>query len=48
MNCPGQSIIDALNTATLHAYIYIYRREMNPPGQSIIDAFNTTTLHIYI
>ena len=40
MNPPGQSIIDALHTATLHMYIYIYierererereRREMNP------------------
>ena len=41
MNPPGQSIIDALNTATLH--IYMYRRDMNPPGQLIIDALNTTT-----
>ena len=24
MNLPGQMIIDALHTATLHIYIYIY------------------------
>ena len=48
MNPPGQSIIDALKSATLHIYIYIYRGSMNPLGQSIIDALNTATLHIYI
>ena len=59
MNPPGQSIIDALNTTTLHIYIeegdeslwslhmYIYRREMNPPDQLIIDVLNTAILHIY-
>ena len=30
MNPTVQSVINALNTATLH--IYIYKREMNPPG----------------
>ena len=28
MNPPGQSIIGALHTTTLH--MYIYRKEMNP------------------
>ena len=50
MNPPGQSIIDAFHTATLHMciYIFIYKREMNPPGQSIIYALYTATLHMYI
>ena len=43
MNHPGQSIIDVLNTATLHIYIERERREMNPPHQLIIDALYTVT-----
>ena len=44
MNPLSRSVIDALNTATLHTYM----REVNPPGQLIIHAFHTITLYIYI
>ena len=45
MNPPGQSIIDVLNTVTLHIYI---EKGDDPPGQLIIDALYTITLYIYI
>ena len=48
MNPPGQSIIEALHTTTLHIYIYIYVKEMNPPGQLITEALHTATLLIYV
>ena len=45
MNPPGQSITEALHTATLLIYIYMADE---PPGQSITEALHTTTLLIYI
>ena len=47
MNLPGQLITEALYTATLLIYIYVYRREINPPGQLITEALHTISLLIY-
>ena len=44
MNPPGQSITEALHTATLLIYIW----QMNPPGQSSTDALHIVTLLICI
>ena len=48
MNPPGQSIIDALNTTTLHIYIQREEEHEPPIGQSIIYVLHTIALHIYI